>query len=286
MTKSLRKYKSEISPVWCPGCGNYGLLRAMEQALDELRIEPHNIIMVSGIGCSGRFSHYFNTYSLHGTHGRALPTAIGTKIARPDLTVLTIGGDGDGLGIGGGHIPHAAKKNIDLTYLLIDNEIYGLTKGQASPSTPVGTKTRTSPYGVTENPLDAIPIFLAYDISFISRVASFQLKETKEVLKKAIAHRGMSLVYITSSCKTFPVFSMDELKQNIAMVPETHDRKNKLAAMKMAYSKSPIYMGIFYQIDKPSIDDSLNEQIEKFTKEKTHSQNPSNNIHTILKEFV
>jgi 2-oxoglutarate ferredoxin oxidoreductase subunit beta len=257
----------------------------MEQALDELNIEPHNIAMISGIGCSGRFSHYFNTYSLHGTHGRALPTAIGTKIARPDLTVLTIGGDGDGLGIGGGHIPHAAKKNVDLTYLLIDNEIYGLTKGQASPSTPFGTTTKTSPYGVAEKPLDAIPIFLAYDISFVARVASFQLRETKEVLKNAINHRGMSLVYITSSCKTFPVFSMDELKKSIAMLPEKHDRMDKIAAMKMAYSRSPIYMGIFYQIDKPGIDDSLNMQIENFKNENPHSQNPNNILHAILQYF-
>ena len=153
MKTTLHDYRSIIEPVWCPGCGDFGVLSALEKALGELDILPENIIAVSGIGCSGRLSHYLNTYSLHGTHGRALPLALGAKAARPELTVLAMGGDGDGLGIGGGHIAHAARKNVDITYLLLDNRIYGLTKGQSSPTTPIGRKTKTSPWGVYEDTL-------------------------------------------------------------------------------------------------------------------------------------
>ncbi len=286
MKKTLQNYKSKITPVWCPGCGDYAILRAMELALIELNIEPHNIIMASGIGCSGRFSHYFNTYSLHGTHGRVLPTAMGAKLARPDMTVFAIGGDGDGLGIGGGHIPHAARKNADITYLLVDNEIYGLTKGQASPSTPVGTKTKTTPFGVTDKPIDAIPIFLAYDISFIARVASIQIKEMTRIIKEGISHKGMSLIYIMSPCKSFPSFTSKQLKEKVEMLPEDHDKENKMAAMEKAYSKAPLYTGIFYQIDKPGVDDDLNRQIEQHKLPSDISNDPIASLHTLLESFT
>lgn len=285
MKKRLQNYKSSIPPVWCRGCGDYALLRSMEMALAELNIEPHDIIMVSGIGCSGRFSHYFNTYSLHGTHGRVLPTAMGAKLARPEMTIFGIGGDGDGLGIGGGHIPHAARKNVNITYILVDNEIYGLTKGQASPSTPLGTKTKTTPFGVSEKPIDAIPILLAYDISFVARVASNQMKDTTNIIKEAITHKGMSLVYSLSPCQTFPSFTSKQLKENTKTLPEDHDRENKMAALEKAYSKTPLYTGIFYQINKPGIDDDLNMQIEQFQLPSEISDNPIKSMHTLLQTF-
>lgn len=263
MKKTLQSYKSGFKPVWCPGCGDYAILRALQQALLELDIPPKDIAAVSGIGCSGRLSHYLNTYSLHGTHGRAVPTALGVKTARPELTVLTMGGDGDGLGIGGGHIPHAARKNVDITYLLIDNRIYGLTKGQTSPTTPVGQPTTTSPYGATEPPVDVIPIMLSYDVSFVARSSSLNIPEMTDVIKQAVRHKGFSLVHILSICKTFPVIEAGALKELLQPLPKDHPRNDKMEAMKRGYSRDRLYTGVFYQVDKPTLAQQLESQVER-----------------------
>ncbi|MCD6116409.1 2-oxoacid:ferredoxin oxidoreductase subunit beta [bacterium] len=263
MKITSQDYKSSIKPVWCPGCGDYGILKSLEKALAGLEIAPENIATVSGIGCSGRFSHFLNTYSLHGTHGRAVPTALGVKAVRPDLTVLCVGGDGDGLGIGGGHIAHAARRNIDITYILIDNRIYGLTKGQSSPTTPLDQKTKTSPYGVYEEPLNAVAMFLAYDVSFIAKISSLQINEMEGILKEAITHKGFSIVYVMSPCVTFPVLGYDYLKEVIKPIPEDHDRNDKINAMKLAYDTESIYTGIFYQKQKPTLDERLSNIIEQ-----------------------
>lgn len=263
MKKELQQYRSIIDPVWCPGCGDYGVLRALEQALVALEIQPAEIAAVSGIGCSGRLSHYLNSYSLHGTHGRAVPTATGLKAARPDLTVFAVGGDGDGLGIGGGHIPHAARKNVDVTYLLLDNRVYGLTKGQASPTTPIGHQTKTSPQGVYEDPMNATAIFLAYDVSFIARASSYQVKELTEMIRLGISHKGFSIVYIISPCKTFPVLDPKQVRTMFRPLPEDHDRTDKMKAMELAYAADPMYTGIFYQVEKPTLEDRLQSEISK-----------------------
>ena len=284
MKRILQEYKSKIAPVWCPGCGDYGVLRALHQALADLDVAPEDIITVSGIGCSGRLSHYLNTYSLHGTHGRAVPTALGAKAARPDLTVIAVGGDGDGLGIGGGHIPHAARKNVDITYLLIDNRIYGLTKGQASPTTPVGQRTKTTPYGVYDHPLSAIPIFLAYDVSFIARASSVRVKELTGIVKQAISHKGMSIVYILSPCRTFPVLELKSLKSLILQLPDDHPREDKMKAMERAYSSDPIYTGIFYQIQKPTLEDHLQNDFEKACV--TEKNNEKITIKTLMQSYI
>ena len=231
MKRALQEYKSVIKPIWCPGCGDYGIVNSVQKALVTLDIAPENIVTVSGIGCSGRLSHFLNTYSLHGTHGRAVPTALGAKAAKPELTVFAIGGDGDGLGIGGGHIAHAARKNIDMTYLLIDNQIYGLTKGQTSPTSPYGIKTKTSPYGVFEDALSAIPIFLSYDVSFIARASGVDTKDLTKILIDAISHKGMSIVYIYSPCLTFPLIEAKGLKEMLQPLPEDHPKEDKLKAM-------------------------------------------------------
>ncbi len=263
MKKTLQEYKSVIEPVWCPGCGDYGVLSALQKALLSLEISPEEIIAVSGIGCSGRLSHYLNTYSLHGTHGRAVPLALGAKAARPDATVLAVGGDGDGLGIGGGHIAHAARKNVDITYLLIDNRIYGLTKGQSSPTTPVGLTTKTSPYGVYEDALAVLPIFLAYDISFIARAVSTNLRELTDTLAAAIRHKGMSMVYVLSPCRTFPVLDAKEMKSLFQPLPDDHSRTDKMNAMELAYVTEPMYTGVFYQVEKPTLEDRLQAEIAR-----------------------
>ncbi len=272
MKRTLQNYKSIIEPVWCPGCGDFGVLVALEKALLALEIAPENIATISGIGCSGRLSHYINCYSLHGTHGRAVPTALGVKAANPDLTVFAVGGDGDGLGIGGGHISHAARKNIDITYLLIDNSIYGLTKGQSSPTSPLGIKTKTSPYGVYEDSLAALPIFLAYDVSFVARANGLNVKNLTEILEDAITHKGMSIVYILSPCKTFPILEASSLKETLVPLPEDHPKENKIKAMEQAYSTDPMYTGIFYKVEKPTLEDRLQVEINKACAKKVDNE--------------
>ncbi len=266
MKRTLQDYKSGIKPVWCPGCGDYGVLSALQKVLVKLEIPPEDLINVSGIGCSGRFSHFLNGYSLHGTHGRALPTAVGAKAARPESTVIVAGGDGDGLGIGGGHIAPVARKNSDLTYILIDNRIYGLTKGQASPTTPIGTRTKTSPLGVYDATMDVLPVFLAYDVSFIARVTSNNMKEMTAVMEAALRHKGLSIVYTMSPCVTFPILKKEHLKEQYAPMPEGHDTSDKMAAIKMAYHEEPMYTGIFYQVSKPTVEDQLDNDMKIATK--------------------
>lgn len=263
MKRTLQDYRSVIEPIWCPGCGDFGVLASLQKALLNLDIAPENIVTISGIGCSGRLSHFLNTYSLHGTHGRAVPTALGAKTANPELTVLAVGGDGDGLGIGGGHIAHVARKNVDMTYILIDNRIYGLTKGQTSPTSPFGEKTKTSPYGVYEDALSAIPIFLAYDVSFIARANGLDTKSLTQIFTEAITHKGMSIVYIFSPCKTFPILDSKGLKAMLQPLPEDHPREDKLKALEMAYSDSPMYTGVFYQVQKPTLEERLQSVIKK-----------------------
>jgi 2-oxoglutarate/2-oxoacid ferredoxin oxidoreductase subunit beta len=262
MNRTLQDYKSSVKPIWCPGCGNYGVFKAIQQAFFDMDLTPENIAMISGIGCSGRISHFFNTYSLHGTHGRAVPTATGVKTARPDLTVLAVGGDGDGLSIGGGHIAHAARKNTDITYILLDNQIYGLTKGQASPTTPLSSKTKTSPFGVTESPMDAIPIFIAYEASFVARGSSLQVAELTDLIKQAIAHKGFSIVYVMTPCVTYPFMDVKTLKSLLKPLPAGHDAGDRLKAIELGYSHDPLYTGLFYRIEKPTIEDTLENQIK------------------------
>jgi 2-oxoglutarate/2-oxoacid ferredoxin oxidoreductase subunit beta len=258
MSTTLQDYRrKQIRPVWCPGCGNYGVLKGVERAFAGLRVPPEQIVVVSGIGCSGRFSHYLNTYSLHGTHGRALPIATGVKTARPDLTVLVVGGDGDSLGIGGGHLPHAARKNVDLTFLILDNNTYGLTKGQSSPTTPWGCITKTAPYGSPEDSLDVLPILLAYGISFVARASSLQTEEMAGVILEALQHPGFAVVHILSPCITYPVLAWKTLRQRLAPLPADHSPADKLAALQLAYSNDPIYTGVFYNVRKPTLDARL-----------------------------
>jgi 2-oxoglutarate ferredoxin oxidoreductase subunit beta len=256
-TAVLSYRRKRIRPVWCPGCGNHAVLRGVEKALSRLEVPPERTAVVSGIGCSGRFSHYLNSYALHGTHGRALPTATGLKTARPDLTVLVVGGDGDSLGIGGGHLPHVARKNVDLTFLILDNQTYGLTKGQSSPTTPWGCLTKTSPYGAPEDALEVLPILLAYDVSFVARTTSLKAEEMAGIITEAIRHPGFAVVHILSPCVTYPVLRWQGLRDRLRPIPEDHPAADKAAAMRLAYSAESFYVGIFYSVRKPTLEARL-----------------------------
>ncbi len=196
-------FKSDIKPVWCPGCGDYGVVNALAKALAKLALAPENVGIVSGIGCSSRIPAYTTCYGFHGVHGRALAAGTGLKIARPDLTVIVTGGDGDGYSIGGNHFLHACRRNIDMTYVVMDNRVYGMTKGQPSPTTEPDFDTALSPGGTGLRPFHPLVIALASGANFIARCFSGEPNETASILVEAIQHPGFSFVEILSPCVTF-----------------------------------------------------------------------------------
>jgi 2-oxoglutarate ferredoxin oxidoreductase subunit beta len=202
--KLTRKdFVSDQDVRWCPGCGNNAILAQMQKVLPELGVPRENIVMVSGIGCSSRFPYYMNTYGVHAIHGRAPTLAMGLKCARPELQVWVITGDGDGLAIGGNHFSHALRRNVDINILLFNNQVYGLTKGQYSPTSPLGTKTLSSPDGSIENPVNTLGVAIGSEASFIARTVDVFQKHMSEVLQRAAQHRGAALVEIAQNCIIF-----------------------------------------------------------------------------------
>ncbi len=201
--KKASDYKSDLKPVWCPGCGDYHVLLSIGKALAELGLPPEEVAVVSGIGCSSRIPAYTNCYGFHGVHGRSLALATGLKVARPDLTVLVASGDGDGFSIGGNHFLHACRRNIDLTYIVMDNRVYGMTKGQPSPTTEPDWDSALSPGGTGLRPFHPLAIALASGANFVARGFSGDVKGTAGMLVEAIRHPGFSFVEILSPCVTF-----------------------------------------------------------------------------------
>jgi len=199
-----KDYKSEIKPVWCPGCGHFAVLSTVTKALAYLQLRREEVAMISGIGCSSRLPAYVDSYGFHGVHGRALAVASGLKAARPDLTVLVAGGDGDGFSIGGNHFLHACRRNMDMTYIAMDNEVYGMTKGQASPTTaPEWDRCKLTPHGTGVPRFRPAGIALAAGASFIARGFSGDPGGLTRLLVEAIQHRGFSFVHVLSPCLTF-----------------------------------------------------------------------------------
>lgn len=213
-------YRSELKPVWCPGCGDYAVLGALANALAHLHLPPERLALISGIGCSSRMPAYMNVYGFHGVHGRALPLATGLKLARPDLTVLVAGGDGDGLSIGGNHFLHACRRNVDLTYVIMDNQVYGMTKGQASPTTaPDWTGSDLTPDGTGIAPFQPLLVALTAGANFIARCYSGDSANLAEILVEAIRHPGFSVVQVLSPCTTFRP-EQRQWKNMVRMAPE------------------------------------------------------------------
>jgi 2-oxoglutarate ferredoxin oxidoreductase subunit beta len=196
-------YTSDVKPIWCPGCGDYHVLLAFTRALAKLGLPPEEIAVISGIGCSSRIPAYTNCYGFHGVHGRALPLATGLKLARPDLTVIVASGDGDGYSIGGNHFLHACRRNVDLTYIVMDNHIYGMTKGQPSPTTEPDFDTALSPGGTGLRPFNPLVIALASGANFIARAFSGDPNGTSSLIQDAVRHPGFSFVEILSPCVTY-----------------------------------------------------------------------------------
>ena len=200
---SIADMKGKVDPDWCPGCGDFGVLAALQKALVELQIPTHNVVTISGIGCSSNLPGYINTYGMHTLHGRALAVATGLKLANHGLTVIVTGGDGDGFGIGGNHFMHTMRRNVDLLYIVMDNQIYGLTTGQTSPTSRLGMKTKSMPFGNIESPINPISLALAAGATFVARGFSGEQKHLTELMKQGIEHKGFSFLDVFSPCVTY-----------------------------------------------------------------------------------
>jgi 2-oxoglutarate/2-oxoacid ferredoxin oxidoreductase subunit beta len=200
---AMADFKGKVDPDWCPGCGDFGVLAAVQKALVELQIPKHGVATISGIGCSSNFPGFIDTYGMHTLHGRSLAVATGFKLANHAMTVLVTGGDGDGFGIGGNHFMHTTRRNVDLTYIVMDNQIYGLTTGQTSPTSRLGMKTKSMPYGNIENPINPLSIALAAGATFVARGFSADQKHLTELIKRGIQHKGFSFIDVFSPCVTY-----------------------------------------------------------------------------------
>jgi len=200
---AIADLKGKVDPDWCPGCGDFGVLAALQKALVELQIPTHEVVTISGIGCSSNLPGYINTYGMHTLHGRALAVATGLKLANHGLTVVVTGGDGDGFGIGGNHFMHTMRRNVDLLYIVMDNQIYGLTTGQTSPTSRVGMKTKSMPFGNIEAPINPISLALAAGATFVARGFSGDQKHLTELMKQGIEHKGFSFLDVFSPCVTY-----------------------------------------------------------------------------------
>ena len=256
MSSNSRRYRSDVRPIWCPGCGHYGVLHSFYAAIAELGLLPEQIAIASGIGCSGRFPAFVNAYGFHGVHGRALPLATGIKLGNPELTVVAVAGDGDAYSIGAGHFPHAARRNINITYIVMDNRIYGLTKGQPSPTSPTGMKLKASPYGSTDTPLKPVTSALAYNASFVARTFSAWTRELTEILVQAIQHPGFAFVEVLSPCITFHNL-YQHFKEVLQPIPRDHDVTDITAAMALALVDPILYHGIFCARPRPCYEDTI-----------------------------
>jgi 2-oxoglutarate ferredoxin oxidoreductase subunit beta len=249
-----------LQPAWCPGCGNFGILKALNKALVELEIEPYQVLLVSGIGQAGKLPHYTRGNVFNSLHGRPVPLAIGAKIANPDLIVIAVSGDGDGYGEGGNHFIHAARRNHDITYLVHNNQVYGLTKGQASPTSDVGFVTKTTPYGAA-NPVNPISLAIISGASFAARGFAGDAEHLAYLMKRGITHRGFSLIDILQPCVSFN--HRNTFQWYHERVYKLEDESgytpgDKKAALEKALEwGDKIPLGIIYEEDLPVYEEQL-----------------------------
>ncbi len=254
---SAREFKGKIAPDWCKGCGDFGVLNSLQRACFELGLAPHEILTVSGIGCSSNLPGYFNSYGMHTLHGRSLPVATGAKMGNHDLNVIVTGGDGDGYGIGGNHLMHTARRNVDLTYLVMNNQIYGLTTGQVSPTSRLDMKTKSTPHGNVELPINPLTSAVMNGASYVARGYSADIKHLTELIKNGIQHKGFALIDIFSPCVTFNLdndfaFFKPRIKK---LEDEGHDPGDwKAACEKAMLWGDEIYIGLFLKNERPTLD--------------------------------
>jgi len=258
-----KDFNTNYVPTWCPGCGNFGIFIALKNALSELGLKPENVLLVAGIGCSGNGVNFLKAYGWHSLHGRAIPTAIGAKLANKDLTVIVMAGDGDSYGEGMAHFIHGVRGNANITYITHDNQLYALTTGQSSPTTDTGTKTKSTPDGLIETRANPMSLALSAGGGFVSRGFSGNAEHLKNLIKKAIGHKGFSLVDVFQPCVTFnKVNTFKYFFDRLYNLDEKEDYNN--TDITMAYKEAltwgdKIPYGIFYQNERLSYGDHLEQ---------------------------
>jgi len=256
VTLSAKDYKTELHPIWCPGCGDFGVLNALHRALAAQQIAPENLVMVSGIGCSSRAPHFVNAYGFHTVHGRALPIATGVKEARPELEVIAVGGDGDFFAIGMGHLPHAARRNPDVCCIIMDNEIYGLTKGQASPTSKLKLVTGSTPYELVDQPINPIALAIVSGATFVARGYSGKPKELADLIIQAMVHKGFAVLQVISPCVTFHNI-FEDTKAGVRDLAKEHNPKDKAGAIKLAIEGNGMEIGVFYKEERATLEQGI-----------------------------
>jgi 2-oxoglutarate ferredoxin oxidoreductase subunit beta len=242
-----KDYRTELEPVWCSRCGDFGVLKGLTQALSDVQVDPDRLAVISGIGCSSRLPGYMRAYSFNSIHGRALPIATGLKYSRPELTVVVVGGDGDGFSIGLGHLPHAIRRDVPITYAVLDNGIYGLTKGQASPTTERDLKQSLGLSGAEERPLNPVFLVLSAGCGFVARSHAGNLPHLREMFREALQYQGFAFVHVLAACATYqPAQYAEELFRRCDVLPPEHDPADFGAACTVALEKR-FKLGVIYR---------------------------------------
>ncbi|WP_432662312.1 2-oxoacid:ferredoxin oxidoreductase subunit beta [Wukongibacter baidiensis] len=283
----IDKYSNDVTPTWCPGCGDFSVLRSVKAAASHLNIENHNLSIVSGIGCSGRISGYVNSYGFHSIHGRALPIAQGIKLANRDLTVIAMGGDGDGFAIGTNHTVHAMRRNIDITYIVMNNQIYGLTKGHTSPLSEKGFITKSTPLGCNDSPLKPGLLALASGASFIAQGFSAYQKQLVDLIIKAINHKGFSFINVFSPCVTFNKTNTYEwFRENLINLDEHqhYDTSDYKKAMDKYIETDGLFTGLLYESKEAEFCEELNNK--KITSAINQDLNILKDFDNLVKDFI
>jgi 2-oxoglutarate ferredoxin oxidoreductase subunit beta len=316
---SMMSYRTPVHNDWCPGCGDFGILSAVQMALADLQIPPHRVAVVSGIGCSGKTPHYINTYGIHTLHGRTLPFALGIKLSNPSLTVIAVGGDGDGLGIGAGHFVNSGRRNVDITYIVFDNGVYGLTKGQASPTLARGMKTKALPRPNINDAVNPIALAVVSGYTFVARGYAYDTKHLKELIKQGIQHKGSAFIDVLQPCPTYndittkewyggedrlvdgkPMPRTYKLEENgydgeVKTPDPEEENSKKLQAISKSFEWGDrIPVGVFYRNKFiPSYEDRLAERIKNYYSSPPAMQpiatpdgRPVASIAEILNEFI
>ena len=268
---TAKDYKTSVPIVWCPGCGDFGVLNAMQQAAAELAVPPENLMVVSGIGCSSRIAGYINAFGFNTIHGRALPIASGAKLARPEMTVWAAGGDGDGYSIGTNHFVHTIRRNADITYIVMDNNIYGLTKGQVSPTTPHGDYTKSTPMGNPDRPLNPLALALELGATYIAQGFSGNVKHLRDLIVKGTQHKGFSLINVKSPCVTFRGRQeFNVVREHGVYLDESHDPSSWEKAHEVTQWKEKIPLGVIYHVHGVPTLDEIARDLQHKAEEQGH----------------
>ncbi|MBI4467266.1 MAG: 2-oxoacid:ferredoxin oxidoreductase subunit beta [Acidobacteria bacterium] len=278
---TVKDFKSEVHNDWCPGCGDFGIVTALQMALAKLQLAPHQVVVVSGIGCSGKTPHYMHTYGFHTLHGRVMPSVTGLKLANHKLTVIGVGGDGDAYGIGAGHFVNGGRRNLDITYLVFNNDVYALTKGQASPTIKKGMKTKSMSEASIMEALNPVALGLACGYTFVARGYALDVKHLAELIAQGIRHRGSALIDIFQTCPTYNDLhtktwyeGKDKSQSRLLKLEETDydpvvhhpsdsgevSRKKAQALLKSEEDSERLPIGVFFKMEVPTYEEYLRQK--------------------------